>query len=260
MSVSAAPKKGFVCKTCHDTGKVSALCALCHGSKWMWKCQPKERGGKGWATYEVLSNDGGGIKTTEGWCGYGTTYRALHKDCPNVRKRLPCPDCKGDGKKVSTGKVRADCPDCDGHGHVRTVRYIVRDTSVIADGSTLELGRLREFVERRKLTDGELSDYREENPHCKAYDRLDELLRAVKTWKVVVSRDEGADKPDGESSVKVAGKSDAQPPETSAVVSSASAATPTAPPISDAIRRLIEIEEAHEREMRKRKFGDLPKN
>jgi len=253
LSVMGAQKKAFVCAACHDTGKVAALCPLCHGSKWMWKCEPKGGGGgKGWATYEVLSNDGDGIRTTEGWCGYGTTYKALHRSCPNVRRRVACPNCPGAKKGAATGKIRVACPDCDGKGHMRTVYYIVRDTSALTDGRRLELSVLRELIERRKLTPDELAEYRTEHSNSKVYVRLDELLRAVKTWDVTVARG-SQDRTVGVDSAEAA----AEP----VAVSEAAVAQPVLPttapaqPISEAIRRLIEIEEAHEREMFKRKFG-----
>lgn len=255
LTALAAPKKAIVCKTCHDTGKVAALCPLCRGSKWMWTCQPKGDG-KGWATYEVLSNDGDGVKTTEGWCGYGASYRALHKRCPNVRKRQACPQCAAEGRPVSTGRVRVACPDCDGEGHVRAVWYLIPDAAAVKadltadpDGWTSE--RVGKLVARKKLTSGELDDFKSEHPQCRTFSRLAELLKYFKAVENGRLEDEKETKP-AATSATVAAVAAKEPP---AVVSRPTVSA--APPLTDAVRRLIEIEEAHEREMFKRKFGDL---
>lgn len=221
----------------------------------MWKCQPKSTE-KGWGAYEVLSNDGDGVKTTEGWCGYGTTYKAIHKRCPNVRKREACPQCRSLEKAVSTGRVKAACPDCDGKGAVRSVYFIVTDTSQIpgcrAQTGESTTSKMGEIVVRRKLTKEELDAFMTEHPSGKSFERLEDLLRFFKTYSP--TDDAPAD--------EVAKNTDPAPVPAAPEKSSAGPqpAAPAAPvQYSEAIRKLIAIEEAHEREMRKRKFGDLPK-
>ena len=84
---AAKEEKEVVCKTCNDTGSVEKQCPVCRGTKYMWRCVQGKN--KGWysegSSYRYDENGNYvRVRSDEGWCGYGATYKALHTNCKNT--------------------------------------------------------------------------------------------------------------------------------------------------------------------------------
>ena len=185
---SAKEEKEVVCKTCSDTGSVEKQCPVCHGTKYMWQCvQSKNKGWySGGSSYRYDEN-GNYVRarSDEGWCGYGATYKAMHSNCKNTRKRISCPNCLSKGRTSATRKVTVACPDCDGQGTLVKTYYLVRDTRNLECNRgyivrQLEQGRECSYAQRRKMTKEELADYKIENSNCKVFESEDELMAFLK--------------------------------------------------------------------------------
>lgn len=184
----AKEEREAVCKTCNDTGTVEKQCPVCRGTKYMWRCvQGKNKGWySGGRSYRYDENGNYvRVRSDEGWCGYGVTYKAMHSNCKNTRKRIPCPNCLGKGKTSATGKVTVACPDCDGQGTLVKTYYLVRDARDLEYNREyilrqLEQGRMCSYVQRRKMTKEDLADYKIENSNSKVFEDEDELMEFLK--------------------------------------------------------------------------------
>lgn len=179
-------QKEVVCKTCNDTGSIKEVCPVCRGTKYVWKCVPSQNKGWSYSTSIRYDENGNRINADCGWCGYGSTYKSLHSNCKNTRKRCVCPNCvSGKGKTSATGKVTVPCPDCDGQGvlvktyyaipNVRNVEY-ERDYII----RQLERGQSCSYVQKRKMSKDELADYKIENSNCKVFENYEALLSFLK--------------------------------------------------------------------------------
>ena len=185
---TATEEKEVVCKTCKDTGKVEVQCPVCRGTKCMWRCvQGKNKGWYSEGGYYRYDENGNyvRVRSDEGWCGYGTTYKPIHSNCKNTRKRVVCPNCLNKGKTSATGKVMSDCPDCDGRGTLVKTYYLVRDIRSLDYNRDyivrqLERGRECSYAQCRKMSKEELADYKIENPNCKVFESNDELMAFIK--------------------------------------------------------------------------------
>lgn len=185
---AAKEEKKVVCKTCSDTGTVEMQCPVCHGTKYMWRCVQGKN--KGWysegSSYRYDENGNYvRVRSDEGWCGYGATYKAIHSNCKNTRKRISCPNCLSKGRTSSTGKVTVACPDCDGQGTLVKTYYLVRDARNLEYNREyivhqLEQGRECSYAQRRKMTKEELADYKIENSNCKVFESEEELMAFLK--------------------------------------------------------------------------------
>lgn len=180
--------KEVVCKTCNDTGTVEKQCPVCHGTKYMWRCVQGKN--KGWysegSSYRYDENGNYvRVRSDEGWCGYGVTYKAIHSNCKNTRKRVVCPNCASKGKTSARGKVTVACPDCDGQGTLMKSYYLVQNARELECNREyilrqLEQGRMCSYVQRRRMTKEDLADYKIENSNCKVFEDEDELMEFLK--------------------------------------------------------------------------------
>ena len=185
---AAKEGKEVVCKTCNDTGTVEKQCPVCHGTKYMWRCvQGKNKGWySGGSSYRYDENGNYvRVSSDEGWCGYGATYKAIHSNCKNTRKRVVCPNCASKGKTSATGKVTVACPDCDGQGTLMKSYYLVQNARELECNREyilrqLEQGRMCSYVQRRRMTKEDLADYKIENSNCKVFEDEDELREFLK--------------------------------------------------------------------------------
>ena len=181
-------EKEIVCKTCNDTGRTEAQCPVCRGTKYMWRCVQGKN--KGWysegSTYRYDENGNYvRVRSDEGWCGYGATYKAIHSNCKNTRKRVVWPNCINKSRASASGKVTVECPDCDGQGTLAKTYYLVRDVRNVEYNREyilrqLERGRECSYVQRRKMTKDDLADYKIENSNCKVFEDEDELMAFLK--------------------------------------------------------------------------------
>ena len=185
---AAKEEKEVVCKTCNDTGTVEKQCPVCHGTKYMWQCvQGKNRGGYSERISYRYDENGNyvRVRSDEGWCGYGATYKAIHSNCKNTRKRMVCPNCASKGKTSATGKVTVACPDCDGQGTLMKSYYLVQNARELEYNREyilrqLEQGRMCSYVQRRRMTKEDLADYKIENSNCKVFEEEEELMAFLK--------------------------------------------------------------------------------
>lgn len=185
---TAKEEKEVVCKTCNDTGTVEKQCPVCRGTKYMWRCVQGKN--KGWysegSSYRYDENENYvRVRSDKGWCGYGATYKAIHSNCKNTRKRVVCPNCASKSKTSATGKVAVACPDCDGRGTLMKSYYLVRNVHELEYNREyilrqLERGRECSCVQRRKMTKEDLADYKIENSNCKVFESEEELLAFLK--------------------------------------------------------------------------------
>lgn len=185
----AKEAKEIVCKTCNDTGSVSQQCPVCRGTKYVWQCMVSKNKG---IVYEDRSFrfDANGNPVREQsdgeWCGYGSIYKPIHSNCKNTRKRLTCPNCvNGKSKTSASGKVTVACPDCDGHGKRMKSYWLIRNVLEVEYNRDYllrqaESGCNCSSVERRKMTDEELADYRIENLNCKVFESDREMIAFLK--------------------------------------------------------------------------------
>lgn len=127
------------------------------------------------------------------YCGYGSTYKPLHKGCKATRKRINCPNCaKGKTKSVSTGKIAKVCPSCHGKGKEIEandgVYYVIRDASYITDqdreyvflqmgkqGADARLAGFNSKIFKKTMDEFELSDYKAVYPKAKVFESLEEM-------------------------------------------------------------------------------------
>ncbi|MBP5284524.1 MAG: hypothetical protein ILO34_00240 [Kiritimatiellae bacterium] len=195
----AKDKDVVVCETCKDSGEIKETCKLCRGTKYVWKCNKPDttsrRGRIVVHDWEEEQNARANEKGSE-FCGYGSTYKPIHKACKGTRKRMSCPGCAaGKSKSKSTGKVSVPCPDCDGKGHLKTTYYLVRDSRWISPEEkeyvfekmdkpgTGPDKRVRPNVFKRKMTGEQLEDFKVINQDGKAFTSLDELKEFIKNNK-----------------------------------------------------------------------------
>lgn len=176
------------CRTCKDEGVIYEKCPLCRGSRYMWTCSAESSARTYWngSSYRQTDPDAQ-------YCGYGSTYKPLHKGCKATRKRINCPDCaKGKTKSVSTGKIAKVCPVCHGRGkeveQSDGVYYVIRDASYITDQDReyvfLQMdkpvadGRSAGFSSRifkKAMAQQELSDYKAVYPKARVFESLEEM-------------------------------------------------------------------------------------
>ena len=176
------------CRTCKDEGVVYEKCPLCRGSRYMWTCSAESSARTYWNGSSYQQPD-----PESQYCGYGSTYKPLHKGCKATRKRINCPNCaKGKTKSVSTGKIAKVCPSCHGKGKEvernDDVYYVIRDASYITDQDReyvfLQMdkpainGQPHSFnskIFKRTMDESELSDYKAVYPRAKVFESLEEM-------------------------------------------------------------------------------------
>lgn len=152
-----------VCRTCNDTGSVEAQCPVCRGTRYVWTC----------------------VQGRGGWCGYGASYKPLHKNCKSSRKRIVCPNCAVKSKASATGKVTVPCPDCDGHGVLVRTYHLIRDVREVESCRAQVIRQLEHKQKCRqvqvlKMSEDELADYKIENTGCKVFESEAALLEFLR--------------------------------------------------------------------------------
>lgn len=201
LSFAAVAKDGddVVCKTCKDVGEVKETCPLCRGTKYMWTCNKPDttskRGRFVVHDWEEEQNARANERDSK-YCGYGSTYKAIHKSCKGTRKRINCTRCAtGKSKSKSTGKIMVPCPDCDGKKHLKKTCYLVRDSRWISPEEkeyvfekmdkpgTGPDKRVRPNVFKGRMTGEQLENFKAINQDGKAFDSLDELKEFIKNNK-----------------------------------------------------------------------------
>ena len=188
MGLMSALKAEVECRICKDEGVVYEKCPVCRGTKYVWTCSGEPREQTYWSGYSYRQTE------SDPYCGYGSTYKPIHKNCKGTRKRINCPNCaKGKTKSVSTGKVAKICPSCRGKGKAGTgesdgMYYIIRDASYITD-SDREYVFLRmdksgmddstpiynTRIFKKAMDEAELSDYKTVYPMAKIFESLEEM-------------------------------------------------------------------------------------
>lgn len=159
-----------VCYTCRDTGAVTVECPVCRGTKYVWKHS------------HSYSRD-----EKDDFCGYGSIYTAIHKDCRNGRMRRWCPNCLRKNKLSSTGQATIECPNCNGRGELTRTYYIISGSYVISSSPEYYLNQLDRygvdkcsFVQKQKMTADELADFKIENPRSKVFTSEEEIKTYLK--------------------------------------------------------------------------------
>ena len=241
-----------VCSNCGDTGKVTVKCPVCRGTKYMWKC------------IGTKYAQGTAVKLTDedAFCGYGTTYHPLHSGCTSSKTRITCPMCISRSKVSSTGIVEMDCDLCDGNGHLLECVYVIRDSdlvysafSVPADEGSVPDGRSdKSNVFKCKMSTEDLEDYRTVYPRSRVFRSL-ALLRQFAEQKYTARRitvNRGGGPPNhGAPRRAIGGNSPRQfeaPP----------GGFERKPLSKEELDKIVEAENAHEREMIERKTS--PRN
>jgi len=173
------------CKTCNDTGRVAAACPVCKGSRYMWQCMPGKN--RSYSSYVRRFDENGNLVSAnadDSWCGYGATYKALHTNCKNSRKRVICPNCQNKGKSSSTGKIAKACPDCDGRGTLMKTYYLIRDTRDVTTDREYICRQIERgtcpYVIQRKMTKDDLADFKIENMRCKVFEKREDAIAFIK--------------------------------------------------------------------------------
>lgn len=176
------------CKACKDEGVVYEKCPVCRGTKYVWTCTEESSARTYWNGYSYQKME------TSPYCGYGSTYKPLHKSCRGTRKRINCPNCaKGKLKSVSTGKVAKVCPSCNGNGKPGEeasdgIFYVIRDASYITDSdreyvflrmdkSGMDSGApmFNASIFKKAMSESELADYKTVYPRAKIFETLEEM-------------------------------------------------------------------------------------
>ena len=195
-SISVSAKSEVECKNCKDSGLVyDQKCPVCHGTKYMWVCT----GGFDSRTHWNGESSYRQVDQSSQYCGYGSTYKPIHKNCKGTRKRINCPNCaKGKTKSVSTGKVARPCPVCHGkgaQGKVHGVYYVIRDASYVSDEdrefvflkmdkSEVDGGQqeFRSRIFKKAMNASELADYKAVYPRAKVFESLDEMKEFLRKF------------------------------------------------------------------------------
>lgn len=185
MALFAKDDEPVVCKTCNDTGRVAVTCPVCKGTRYVWRCILGKN--RSYSSYARRFDEDGNLESAnadDSWCGYGATYKALHTNCKNSRKRIPCPNCQNKGKSSSTGKITEPCPDCDGRGTLMKTYYLIRDTREVSMDREyicrqIERGTCS-YVIQRKMTKDDLADFKIENMRCKVFEKREDAIAFIK--------------------------------------------------------------------------------
>lgn len=180
-------RKSVVCKTCRDTGKTSIKCDVCRGTKYVWVCNKgNKKDFHGYKNYDYDDYNGDREEPSE-YCGYGSTYTALHKQCKNTRKRIVCPNCCNKAKTSASGYVEVECPDCDGEGNLVKTYYIIRDIDRIYEYDARNAvrymktgkGNMPNNYLVKKMSDEDVEDYKAVYPRCEMFTDIDDFKKFV---------------------------------------------------------------------------------